>query len=92
MKRASEEGYQAEVYSVDTANANLQGFRDFIKGRTWDGVMIGWGIRGAQEHSELFEKLVNRVTADVKPVPKFIFSTKPDGFVDAIQRVLDDKL
>jgi len=93
IKRASEVGYRVESYGVNTADINpIQGFRDFLQGRTWDGVMIGWGIRGMQEHTELFEKLVNVASEDVTPTPKFIFSTNPDGFVDAIQRVLDNEI
>ena len=88
IKGAAEVGYQVDATAVNAADVDLQGFQDFLKGRTWNGIMIGWGIRGVQEHTGLFEKLVNLIIADVKPTPKFIFSTKPDGFVDAIRRVL----
>lgn len=89
MKRANEEGYRAEMYAMDRQDAHrMDNFRGFLKCRTWDGVMIGWGIRGIPEHTELFEELVNMVVAEVKPAPKFIFSLKPDGLIDAIQRVL----
>ena len=93
IKRASEVGYRVESYGVNTADFNpVQDFRNFLRGRTWEGVMIGWGIRGMQEHTELFEKLVNVVLADVTPTPKFIFSTNPNGFVNAIQRVLGNEI
>ena len=89
MKKATEEGYKAEMYAVNTADVNHQeNFQGFLKGRFWDGVMIGWGIRGVPEHTELFEALVNTVVAEVKPVPKFIFSLKPDTLIESIQRVL----
>ena len=89
MKRAHEEGYRAEMYAVDRQDAHhMENFRGFLKSHTWDGVMIGWGIRGVPEHTELFEELVNMVVAEVKPAPKFVFSLKPDALIDAIQRVL----
>jgi hypothetical protein len=88
MKRANDEGYKAEMYAVDLGDAHrMDSFRAFLKGRTWNGVMLGWGIRGMPENTELFEELVNAVVAEVKPAPKFIFSLKPDGLIDAIQRV-----
>lgn len=93
IKQAHEVGYRAETYAVDiTDGDHMETFRGFLKERTWDGVMIGWGIRGALEHTELFEKLVNGVLAYVKPTPKFVFSLKPDGFIDAIQRVLGNEI
>ena len=89
IKEANELGYRAEAHGVDLADVNhIESFRGFLNGRTWDGVMIGWGIRGLPEHTELFEELVNIVVANLKPLPKFIFGLKPDGFIDAIQRVL----
>lgn len=89
MKRANEEGYTAEMYAVDSNNVHRkESFCAFLEGCNWNGVMIGWGIRGMPEHTELFEELVNSIVAEAKPAPKFIFSLKPDGLIDAIQRVL----
>lgn len=106
LQKAKEAGYHAQAYAIDPASEkleeNMAAFRDFLATEySWDAVMVGWGIRGNPEMTELFERIINTVVevqvemgrheeeGKVKvKVPKFVFSLKPDGFVEAVQRVL----
>ncbi|KAK4501208.1 hypothetical protein PRZ48_007015 [Zasmidium cellare] len=51
----------------------------------WDGFVIGYGLRGNKEYTELFEKVVCGSGL------RFGFSTRPDGLVDTVERILPGK-
>ena len=50
-----------------------------------DVVMIGNGVRGTPENTELFEKLVN-VAHDLAPRARFAFNADPGSTLDAVRR------
>lgn len=52
--------------------------------KKWDGVIVGWCIRGNVEHTELFEKVVQMCYgADGR---KLMFSKGPDDLVNTVRR------
>ncbi|KAG8847296.1 hypothetical protein FRB96_001630 [Tulasnella sp. 330] len=58
-----------------------------LKGRQWDGVLIGFGVRGNPRVTEFFEKVVNAV-AEHAPGAKFIFNHSPDSSLEGARRQL----
>ena len=69
---------------TDTVNE----LREELKDNDWDGIILGWCIRGHVEFTILFEKLMNLLAEEVrsKQDTKFIFVTGPDDLVEATQR------
>ncbi|KAH7407363.1 hypothetical protein BKA64DRAFT_705771 [Cadophora sp. MPI-SDFR-AT-0126] len=83
-------GYQVDPTDVPNA---LAGFRKALKEMEWDGITIGWCLRGHVEFTELFEKLVQVAVEDTwdrqrrlgKDV-KIMFCEGPEGLVSAAVR------
>ncbi|EKG19952.1 hypothetical protein MPH_02780 [Macrophomina phaseolina MS6] len=83
-------GVESDVYFVvpdkqglfDEIAAKL---RDGHGGKPWSGVIVGWGVRGVDETTPLFEALMNLIK-DTSPSSKFLF-TGPGGVqFEAIER------
>ena len=55
--------------------ASLQGLRETLNERNWDGILIGWCIRGNPSYTVLFEKIVDLCNNVVRkhPQTKLIF-------------------
>jgi hypothetical protein len=66
----------------DAAEAAL---RDCLDGQTFGVAMIGAGVRMAEEHTLLFERLLN-VVNELAPGIKFCFNTEPETTIDALRR------
>lgn len=64
----------------------LEELRDVLATGSWDGVSIGYGIRGKEELTLLFEGMVNIILEKVEPSPKLVFSLRPSNIWDAIKR------
>lgn len=67
-----------------------------LKGRYWDGIIVGWCTRGHVEFTLLFEEIVARCCEVMKSAPqtKMMFSTGPDNLVETVARnfVMDSDL
>lgn len=59
---------------------------DILKSKKWDGVIIGFGVKGNPELNEFFEGLVNAVR-EYAPQAKIGFNTSPDSTVAAAKRI-----
>lgn len=59
------------------------------KGKEWDVVNLGGGVRRVPEMTELFEALVNVVLEEVRPAPKMIFTLRPDAASAAVRRAYE---
>lgn len=92
MKRASERGFdctEIHLNPKDLTNT-LDMVKETLRSKHWDGFVIGYGVRGMKEYTELFEGAVN-ASREITPGTKFMFSTAPDGIVEAIERVFPQK-
>jgi hypothetical protein len=58
-----------------------------LKSRHWDGVAIGFGVRGKQELTVWFESLVNTVV-ELSPQTKLLFNSSPSSTLDSARRNL----
>lgn len=63
----------------------LSGLRRELEARRWNGVLIGWCIRGSKEFTDLFEEVLAMVTS-AAPAAKIMFSTGPDNLVETVLR------
>lgn len=81
-------------YMIDPTKSNNEHFSavgDHLKSKNYDGVLIGYGIRGEEKFTDLFTGLVNLIVekgkgSDGKP-PKLMFALGPDVMVEAVQGV-----
>jgi len=58
-----------------------------LKSRHYDGMIIGFGVRGNKELTPWFEAIVN-TCRELSPKTKFIFNWSPESTVEAVQRNL----
>jgi hypothetical protein len=61
--------------------------RETVAARPVHVVMIGAGLRMAEEHTPLFEKVVN-LLVELVPGVRFCFNTAPETTIDALRRVI----
>lgn len=68
--------------------ATLSSLRQSLQGRTWDGLLLGWCLRGYPERTEMFEEAVNVCIDEIrsKPETKLLFCTGPKNLVEATLR------
>lgn len=91
LTRLRQAGFEFTLYFADSKNtsAALAAVRELLRGSKWDGVSIGFGLRGAIEYTALFEDIVNAVVAEAQgPVPKLMFTSSTADIYDAAIRVL----
>ena len=91
LERLRAAGFEFTLYFADSKNtgAALPEIMELLRGSRWDGVSIGFGLRGAIEYTALFEDIVNAVVAEAKgPVPKLMFTRSTTDIYDAAIRVL----
>ncbi len=81
------QGYDAELFLIETGTTNLSNLTKQLKDKNYDGVVIGNGIRSMQVNFILFEQLVNVVHTDA-PNAKIIFNTSPTDTDEAVKRWL----
>ena len=72
--------------SPESAADGLEALEAELRKQTWDGVIVGGGVRMRSEHTLLFEKIVNTVVQESKGASKLIFPGGPDQIVPALVR------
>jgi hypothetical protein len=62
--------------------------KETLAGHTWDGILVGWCIRGKPEHTVIFEGVMAACIEfmRVHPETKVLFCTGPDNLVEATLR------
>lgn len=58
---------------------------DELKGKNWDGVLVGFGVRGNPDLTVFFEQIVN-TAREHAPAAKLLFNSSPESTVDAVKR------
>lgn len=89
--QAREAGFDLEACMFDrtsTPASVAELIRAKLRERQWDGVMLGFGIRGPSDlaTTALFETAVNLCAQEMKPTPRFAFNSSPMTTVQAIVR------
>jgi hypothetical protein len=68
--------------------STLKALRHKLEERSWDGLLLGWCVRGHVEFTLLFEELVTLCCEVQKSAPqmKIMFPTGPDNLVETVAR------
>lgn len=59
--------------------------REQLRAKHWDGVVVGFGVRGDQGMTILFEDIVNTCVQEFQ-ITRFGFNTKPGDLAEAVIR------
>ena len=84
---AEQAGYDITNFAVDLQDLNgtLKTIRQKLNGQHWDGMLIGFGVRGDKNHTVLFESVVN-ASREVSPGTKLLFSPGPYDLMTTLER------
>lgn len=89
--RLQESGFEMTLYFADSKAIEkcMPEVKQYLRDASWDGVSIGFGLRGDIEYTALFEEIVNAVVAESKgPIPKFMFTSSTTDVYNAAVRVM----
>ncbi len=79
------EGYDADIFYISSSETAFDCVSEALKKTSYDAVLIGAGVRRADEHFIVFEQLVNAVHQNA-PNTKICFNTNPGDTAEAIKR------
>ncbi len=87
-KKALEAGYDLEMVILDIANftSEKDKVEERFRSKHWDGVIVGFGVRGNPDYTEIFETLVN-MASEIVPGVQFGFTSTPEDLFPCLQRV-----
>ncbi|KAH7310838.1 hypothetical protein B0I35DRAFT_439778 [Stachybotrys elegans] len=85
LSRFESIGFQVDPTDESTTLRNL---RQKLQEKNWDGVLVGWCLRGHVEFTVLFERIVGILVdqAKVQPDMNIMFSSGPDNLVETTVR------
>lgn len=78
-------GYDAQLCWTDFGKTALTVLETHLKKESFDGVLIGAGIRVPNSNFILFEKMINAIHENA-PNAKICFNTNPMDTIAAVQR------
>ena len=85
----SEADIKADGYDLKMLSTSPEESRDVLvsalKERSWDGVMVGGGVRFNPIQTVWFEEIINTIRIHA-PNAKFIFNSSPDSLHAAMKR------
>lgn len=87
-KRPDQEGrFNNIAFDFDMNNEPIamENLKQELHQRDWDGVLIGWCIRGKVQYSILFENIIH-LCRDLPEKTKIMFCTGPDDLVESTLR------
>lgn len=87
LKKLISMGYDAELFLIESGATDLKSFTKQLNKKSYDGVVIGNGIRSITANFILFEQIINAVHA-YAPKSKIIFNTRPSNTDEAVKRWL----
>lgn len=80
-------GYDANLFLIETGTSDLSRLENHFNQKSYDGIVIGNGIRSIQTNFILFEQIVNVVHTHA-PKAKIIFNSLPTDTDEAVKRWL----
>ena len=87
LKRARELGYEMTALEInpEERTSSINTVKENLEAKRFDAVIIGFGLRGMKENTVVFEEVVN-AAREVAPGMRLLFSEKPDGIVECLER------
>ncbi|MDQ3047779.1 MAG: hypothetical protein M3R27_09545 [Bacteroidota bacterium] len=87
VQQLIEMGYDAELCWTDFGDTAISVINSMLTKNSFDGVLIGAGIRIPPPQLLLFEKMINEIHEHA-PGAKIIFNTNPKDSIEAVKRWL----
>jgi hypothetical protein len=85
QKKLNGMGYDAELCLTDFGETAGEVVAGRLRGKPFDCVLVGAGVRAVPKNFLLFERLIN-VIHQHAPQAKICFNTKPDDTAEAVRR------
>lgn len=88
MAKAKESGFDVQGLIIDPQAPHeviLGQIREQLQARQWDGVVVGFGVRGDPTLTVLFEDVVNICVQEFQ-ITRFGFNTTPGDTAEAVIR------
>ena len=91
VDKAKAENIDVTIVSAnpDDIPGTLEKTKTVLQSQQWDGFNVGFGVRGNQSMTPLFEQVVN-LGHELAPKAKLMFSETPDSILKAIKRAYPD--
>lgn len=88
FEAAKAAGYELEMKFIapDEMEVEVPHVKEMLRGKAWDGYIVGAGIRTTLELTVYFEQLVN-ASREIRPETKIGFNTSPKDIIPTIQRM-----
>jgi hypothetical protein len=80
-------GHEAEILLTTSVDKIADELADAVRGRRYDVLVIGAGLRVLPPMAEHFERLMNAIREHA-PAARLAFNTKPDDTAEAAERQL----
>lgn len=89
FKLLNDDGFDTALCLLEPKDPSAIGdFTKMLQSKEWDGVSIGFGVRGNREYTPFFEDMVNTCIMHNKPKPpKMIFADRPWEISEGVNRV-----
>jgi hypothetical protein len=78
-------GYEADFCGTDFGGTAVEVLEEKLRGKSYDCVLIGAGVRVVPANLVLFERLINAIHANA-PRAKICFNTNPSDTAEAVMR------
>ena len=87
IKQANELGFDVADIALNPQDqeGSVRQLEDKLRSQSFDGLLIGWGLRGNKDYTPFFEAAVN-TAKDVAPQTKLLFGNAPDDLVNTLRR------
>jgi len=87
LSHAAGAGYEISNIELDPSNpsSSLARLRERLGERRWDGLLIGFAVRGSKEYTPMFEGAVN-LTREMAPGTRLLFGVSPGDLMDTLER------
>ena len=88
IKKCQDAGYEVipKQFPPETLSSTaLPEAKELLGSKKWDGLIVGFGIRGVPECTEFFENLVN-AAREIVPGTPLGFNTRPDDIYECVVR------
>lgn len=71
---------------MKNADSCVDELRQTLQSKNFDAFVIGYGLRGMKDYTVVFEEIMN-CARETRPKMKLLFSTRPDGLMEALERL-----
>ena len=89
VRQAHDAGYDLEMKQFrpeDLETTAPEWVKERLGSQHWDGLIVGFGVRGIPACTEFFEEVINAART-ITPGTKLGFNTKPDDVLEAVKRL-----